>query len=231
MLGGLGPQAGGAYSQFLQPQSQGDLQSAFQQGVVDPSLQQFTQQVIPGIQQRFVDANASSSSALNQALSSSAENLQTSLGGQYLNFMQGQQGNTLNALGQLGGLTGQRTFEPMVQQQGGILGPLIAALGQLGGGMMLSSEEVKENIREYPKGLEILKELDVKMFDYIESVGGQKNRVGVIAEEVPEELQGSIHGVKAVDIYGLVGVLINSVKQLSDRLETLEAKRGRSVSK
>lgn len=118
----------------MQPQSQEDLQSAFQKGVVDPSLQQYNQQVVPGIQQRFVDANASSSSALNQALASSAENLQTSLGGQYLNFMQGQQQNQLNALGQLGGLAGQRTFEPMIQQQQGILGPLIQALGQLGGG-------------------------------------------------------------------------------------------------
>lgn len=134
----MGPQAGAAYSQFLQPQSQEDLQAAFQKGVVDPSMQQFNQQVIPGIQQRFVDANASSSSALNQALASSAENLQTSIGSQYLPFMQNQQSNQLNALSQLGGLAGQRTFEPMMQQQQGILGPLIQGLlGLTGSGMNL----------------------------------------------------------------------------------------------
>ncbi len=231
ILGGLGPQAGAAYSQFLQPQSQEDLQSAFQKGVVDPSLQQYQQQVLPAIQQRFVDAGAGSSSALNQALSSSAQDLQTSLAGQYLPFMQGQQQLQLGALGQLGGLAGQRTFEPVVGQQQGILGPLIQALSQLGAGYFMSSEEVKENIRPYEKGLDAIKDLEVKMYDYIEQLGGQKNRVGLIAEKVPEEFQGSMNGVKAVDVYGLVGLLINGMKELSDKIEQLEAKRGTRTSR
>lgn len=212
------------YSQFLGGGSQQDLQSAFQKGVVDPTMQTYQQQVIPGIQQNFADANASSSSALNQALAQSSKDLSTSLGGQYLNFMQGQQQNTLGALGQLGGLAGQHTFSPIVSQQGGILGPLIAALGQLGAGFAMSSETVKENIRMYDRGLDVIERLEVKQYDYKPEVGGGKNRVGVIAETLPVELTADIKGIKAVDVYGLVGTLINAVKELSARLEVLEGR-------
>ena len=128
----LGP--GGPYSQFLQPQDQQSMQAAFQKGVVDPSMQQFNQQVVPAIQQRFVDAEAGTSSALNQALAGSAENLQTSLASQYLPFMQGQQQNTLQALGQMGGLASQQTFQPYQQQ--GLMGPLIQGAAQLGAGYL-----------------------------------------------------------------------------------------------
>jgi hypothetical protein len=224
VFGSANPLAGNAFAQFLQPLDQESLQSAFQKGVVDPTMQTYNQQVIPGIQQRFVDANASSSSALNQALSQSAKDLSTSLGGQYLNFMQGQQQNTLGALGQLGGLAGQRTFSPIVSQQGGILGPLIAALGQIGAGYAMSSEAVKENIRDYDRGLDVIEQLEVKQYDYKPEVGGGKNRVGVIAEDLPAELTADIKGIKAADVYGLVGTLINAVKELSARLEAVEAR-------
>ncbi len=127
-LGGEG-QVGQAFGQFLQPQNYEDM---FQKSVIDPAMQAHQQQVIPGLQQRFVDVGAGSSSALNQALSQSATDLSTSLGSKYMDFFQGQQQNTLGALGQLGGLAGQRTFEP--QQQGGLLGPLIGALGSIFGG-------------------------------------------------------------------------------------------------
>jgi hypothetical protein len=223
IYGSANPLAGNAFAQFLQPLDQQSMQDAFQKGVVDPSMKTFNQQIVPAIQQRFVDANAGSSSALNQALSQSAQDLSTSLGGQYLNFMQGQQGNTLNALGQLGNLTGQRAFSPIVTQQAGVLGPLLGALGQLGAGFFMSSEKVKENIRDYHRGLDLIEALDVKQYDYIPSQGGSKDRVGIIAETLPEELTGQVNGIKAVDVYGLVGVLINSVKELSARLEQVEA--------
>lgn len=136
VLGGAAGQASGAYGQFLQPYSPEQYQDVFQKSVIDPSLQAYNQQVLPSIQQRFVDANAGSSSALNQALAQSAENLTTGLGAQYGNFFQNQQNRTLNALGQLGGLAGSRTFNPIVQQTPGILGPLIGAFGQGIGGLL-----------------------------------------------------------------------------------------------
>ena len=223
MLQGQGQAAGNAYSQFLQPYDPKQYEDVFNKAVVDPAMQQYNQKIVPGIQQRFVDANAGSSSALNQALGQSAADLGTMLGGHYMNFFNQQNANTLSALSGLGGLAGQQTFTPLVSQQQGLAGPLIQGAGQLGAApITASSEKVKENIRDYPKGLDVLKDLDVKIYDYIAEMGGGKDRVGVIAEKVPVEIQREIDGVKAVDLYGLIGLLINSVKELNERIVQLE---------
>lgn len=135
----LGPNAGAAqqaYGQFLQPYNPQQYEDVFQKSVVDPTMQTYERSVLPSIQQRFVDANAGSSSALNQALAQSAQDLGTSLGSQYLNFFNQQQANQLSALGGLGGLAGQRTFQPIVSQNQGILGSLLSGAGSLGGGFL-----------------------------------------------------------------------------------------------
>lgn len=221
----MGPMLQENYRQLLQPYDPQQYQDIFQKSVVDPTMQVYQQQVLPGIQQRFIDANASSSSALNQALGQSAADLGTMLGGQYMNFFNNQQANRLNALGMLGGLATQQTFTPLIHQKEGILGPLIQAGGNAASAaIMASSEKVKENIRDYTKGLDIVKNLEVKMYDYIESLGSGKNKVGLIAEKVPEEIQGEIEGIKAVDLYGLIGLLINSVKELNQQVEHIKEK-------
>lgn len=227
---------------------QGTDQEAFKTGVVDPMMQQYQQQVLPATQQRFVDANAGSSSALNQALASGANDLTTQMGQMYLPFMQNQQqvrlagaqgyagladpyinqynqanANKLSALSGINGIAGQQTFTPMISQQSGIMGPLIGTAGQIGAaGLKYSSEKVKENIRPYEKGLEVIKNLAVKIYDYKKELGGSKNRVGVIAEQVPTEISAEIDGIKAVDMYGLIGLLINSVKELNEKIEQLQ---------
>lgn len=227
---------------------QGYDQGAFQQGVVNPMMQNYRQNVLPAVQQRFVDANAGSSSALNQALASSANDLTTQLGSLYLPFRQQQQqamlagaqgglglygtslGGRTSALSGLGSLSGQSAFTPMIRNQEGILGPMIGAGGAIGAAAMMSSEKVKENIRDYSKGLDVVKGLDVKIYDYKEEAGGAKNKVGVIAEKVPEEISGVVNGVKAVDLYGLIGILINAVKELNQRVEDLEDTYGATYS-
>jgi hypothetical protein len=219
---GIGQQAGQAYNQFLQPFDSTKYEDVFNKAVVNPSMQQFEQRVIPSIQQSFVDANAGSSSALNQALGQSAQDLTTSLGSQYLNFFNQQQANQMGALANLGGLANQQQFSPLISQGGGILGPLLGAIGNLGAGFAMSSEKIKENIRPYGKGLAIIKNMDVKIYDYIKEMGGAKNKVGVIAEKVPNEIQAEIDGIKAVDLYGLIGLLINSVKELNEKVVHLE---------
>lgn len=96
-------------------------------------MMQFEQQVLPAIQQRFGDANAGSSSALNQALGQSAADLSTMLGGQMGQFRQGEKINQLQALNLLGNMSGQKLQDPIIQQKQGILGPLIGAGGQAAG--------------------------------------------------------------------------------------------------
>ena len=96
----------------------------------------YERSVLPGIQQRFGDANAGSSSALNQALGQSAADVSTMIGSQAGQFFQGQQGNQLNAMQILNQLLGQRSFDPIIQQRQGLLGPAIGAAGQAAGGYL-----------------------------------------------------------------------------------------------
>jgi len=220
---GMAQQAGDAYSQFLQPYSPEQYEDVFQKAVVDPTMMQYEQQVLPSIQQRFVDANAGSSSALNQALAQSATDLSTVLGSQYLDFYKQNQANQLAALSGLGGLAGQQTFQPLVSQSGGILGPLIQAGGTIGAAAMMSSKDVKENIEDFKKlGLKELLQFKVKKYDYKEEVGGQKDKIGFIAEELPEELTAMKDGILHVDLYAMMGVIVNAMQQLYEKVEQLE---------
>ena len=222
---GLGPDFLQSLGGFMQPQSQEQMDATFQKTFVDPAMQTYNQKTIPGIQQAFSDANAGSSSALNQALASSASDLSTNIGAQYGQFQQNQQQQQLQALSQFMPLLTGQTFSPLIQQHQGLVGPMMQAGGQLGAAaIMASSRDVKENIREYNKSMETLQELDVKQYDYIEDVGGQKDKVGLIAEEVPKELTATKDGILHVDLYGLIGLLINSVKELNEKIVQLEAK-------
>lgn len=106
------------------------VQDFFQNSLVQPTLQTYNEQVLPSIQQRFGDANAGSSSALNQALARSATDVSNSLSGQLSGLLlQGQQqgsSNQLNALSQILSLLGQRKFDPIIQgPQSGLLQDLL----------------------------------------------------------------------------------------------------------
>ena len=125
----------GAYSEFLQPYNQEGFQDLFQKSFIDPAQKNLQQQVIPGIKESFLGLDESGSGSLNRALAQSATDVSTGLGQQYMNFFNQQQQNKLGAMGQMGGLAGINTFQPHIEQQQGILGPIIAALGQVGGGL------------------------------------------------------------------------------------------------
>ena len=125
-------QAMGGLGQMGQPMGPEQFGEMFQKSYVDPMQQILQRQIIPAIKEQFL-GEESGSSALNQALAQSATDLTTALGSQYMGQYGQEQNRILQALGALGGLSGQRTFEPMIQQNQGILGPLIGSLGQLGG--------------------------------------------------------------------------------------------------
>lgn len=224
------PGAGNAYKQLLEGNGAG-FEDQFQQGVVDPAMKTYSQDILPAIEQRFTDANAGSSSALNQALSKSSEDLTSMLGGQRIQYQQGQQQlqqqGQLGALGQIMQMLNARKFDPIVQgPQGGMLKDLIGAAGNIGAGFaMKSSIYIKDNIRDYPLGLETVRFMDAKRYDYTIDVPGRRtDRVGFIAEEMPKELQADADGVTGIDVYGLVATLLNAVKQLDARLNALEAR-------
>ena len=108
----------------------------FQKSFVQPAQQQLERNIIPTIKENFMGMDESGSGALNRALAQSASDVGTNLGSQYMNFFNQQAGQRLNALQQLGGMAGQKTFAPHLSQQQGLAGPLIQALGSiLGGGL------------------------------------------------------------------------------------------------
>ena len=225
ILSQVGDDATSLIGQLLQPQGEA-TQEVFQQTYVEPAMQALNQQIAPAIQQRFADANASSSSALNQALAQAASQMSTNIGSQYGQFLQGQQGMGLSALLPL--ITNQ-TFTPIIQQRQGLASPLIGAAGQIGAASMmpapLSTREAKENIRDYKKALAQIRDMSVKQYDYKKEFGGQKDRVGLIAEDLPEELTVKKDGLLHVDLYGLLGLAINGIKMLEARVAELEGEK------
>jgi hypothetical protein len=221
LLSGLGGQSQDAYGGLLK----GFSEEEFQKGVVDPTMKTFQQQILPAIDQRFNDANAGSSSALNQALTGSANDLSNILAGQRINLQQSMGQQQLGALGQIMGLLNSRQFDPIVQgPSGGLLKDLLGAGASLGSAAIMgSSASIKENIRSYDKGLDVVRRLKVKQYDYTVPTEGRKtDRVGLIAEDVPFELTGMLGEIKGVDIYGLVSLLVNAVKQLDEKVRELE---------
>ena len=109
-----------------------------------PYRQQFEQQTLPGIAERFAGANPMggglSSSGFGQALGGAGAQLQAQLAGLRGQHQQGasqQAMNQYNQLGQLG--LGTRSFENVFQPgSGGLLGGALSGLGSgLGMGMGL----------------------------------------------------------------------------------------------
>jgi len=217
LLGMLGPQAGNILSQFGQAP-----EDAFQKYYAEPAQQAFSEYTAPGIQQRFVDANAGASSALNQALSKGASDVATNIGSQYGQFQQQYGSQQLDAVRQILGLVTGQTFTPMVSQSQGLLGPLIQGAATLGGAYLGSSKKIKKNIRLYDKGINVLEDMKVNQYEYIEQLGGDKG-IGLIAEDLPEDLTKEINGILHVDLYALMGLMINSIKDLSEKVKTLES--------
>lgn len=129
LITGVGPQAQSAFPGLLQ----GYSEDTFQKGVIDPAMRTYQQQVLPALEQRYGDMNAGSSSALNQALVQSSQDLSNVLAGQRIGYQQMTGQQQLGALQQILGLLGQRSFDPIVQgPQGGLLKDLVGVAGQLG---------------------------------------------------------------------------------------------------
>jgi hypothetical protein len=96
----------------------------------------------------------------------------------------------------------------------------------------------KENVRDIPNALEKVETIGGKLFDwtsqYIESMGGEhsyfmhKSDAGVIAQDVekalPELVRTREDGSLAVDYPKLVALAFAAIKELSEKVKTLEAK-------
>jgi|TARA_E500000318_G_scaffold117_1_gene166 hypothetical protein len=103
-----------------------------------------------------------------------------------------------------------------------------------------SDESLKENVVNIPNPLEAIKKLNGVTFDWkpewLDKQGGEdgyfvrKRDVGVIAQDVekvlPEAVAKRSNGIKAVKYDRLTCLLIEAVKKLQDKVDTLSAKKG-----
>lgn len=114
-------------------------QQYFQQGVADPAIKQYEQQILPAIQSRHYNPSSVNSSSLDQALRTSGEELSTGLSGLRANFLQqGQQShanNQYNAIAQALGLSQAKAnqTQPILQEaQSGWLQDIFKLIAQNG---------------------------------------------------------------------------------------------------
>ena len=242
-MGKMGPQFQNALMELFNPPAAGmgeGFEDQFQQGVVAPAMQMYQQDILPQLEQRYADVGGGSSSALNQALVKSSEDLTNILAGQRMGYQGQQQQYGLqqqgmrqqaqqSALQQVMNMMGQRAYQPIVQgPTEGLIKPLIGGAAQGGSAaimssVMASSRMVKENVRDYDKSLEVLDSMKVRQYDYtIQVPGEQKDRVGLIAEELPCEITAVQDGVLSVDLYGLVSILVNCVKDLNANIKQMQ---------
>jgi hypothetical protein len=94
-----------------------------------------------------------------------------------------------------------------------------------------SDERLKENFENIPNSLDILKQINGYSFDWIPMEGIHENEghdIGVKAQEIeavlPEIVTTRENGYKAVKYDKLVALLIETNKELLNRIEALEAK-------
>lgn len=137
LMSGQG-QFGDLFGQFNPQQAT----NAFQQGVANPALRNFNQNIVPGIQERFADQGYSS--ALTNSLASAGRDLQESLNNQlspfiYQAMMQNQQ-NRLQGINQ--GL-GTQNYTPYIQQGSpgafnGLMEGVSGGLGQAGASNLMN---------------------------------------------------------------------------------------------
>ena len=88
----------------------------------------------------------------------------------------------------------------------------------------LSDRSQKTNIRPIENAIDITKQLDGVRFDWIDN---NKPSLGLIAQEVEQvlpELVEEVSDHKTVNYNGLVGLLIEAIKEQQVRIEELERK-------
>lgn len=126
-------QAGGFYQNALQGTSPEEQEQLFQQSYVAPAMKQFQETLVPQLQQRFLGADTSESSALNQALASAASDLTQGLASQKAQFGQQQFQNQMAAAQGLTGVGQANVQQPYVTPYQSTIDKILEAAGQVGG--------------------------------------------------------------------------------------------------
>lgn len=118
------------------------------------------------------------------------------------------------------GSVGIGTDTPSVALE--INGALLAS-----GTITSSDRRLKQEIQPLENSLDKIRQIDAYSYTWKDKTRGEGVQFGVIAQELEEVYPDVVHtfedGYKAVNYQALVAPLIEAVKELSDRVETLEA--------
>jgi len=125
----------------------------------------------------------------------------------------GSENSMSNLFGNLGGLAG------------GIGGLASGAGGLLSGGLgalaFLSDKRLKENIRKIDRALEKLGKIEGKTFIFKET---KEKSAGLIAQDVesilPEAIGENV-GYKYINYSGIIGLIVNAIKELNDKVNQI----------
>jgi hypothetical protein len=88
----------------------------------------------------------------------------------------------------------------------------------------ISDKTLKENIVDYTDGLEIIKSLEPKQFNFI---GNDRTQYGFVAQDITDDklvTEGADGHPWAVDYNGIISALTLAVKELSAEVDALKAK-------
>jgi hypothetical protein len=93
--------------------------------------------------------------------------------------------------------------------------------------LVTSDERLKTDIADFSGGIELMRKIDTKVYKYVDS---DTPNIGILAQDLLKDdtLKHSVHesesGFLKVDYTNLIGVLLDSVKQLIRRVDELSEK-------
>jgi hypothetical protein len=92
----------------------------------------------------------------------------------------------------------------------------------------VSDQRLKKNIEPLAYGLAQINEIEPVRFDYLEDASNDSKRIGFIAQQlqpiVPEAVWGSEETHFRASATELIPILVNAIKELSAKVEALEAR-------
>lgn len=123
----LTPEQQALFSKMMGDFDPSSLEQMFQTSVADPARQQFQQQTIPGIQERFISGGGARSGAMNRAAVGAGSQLESGLSGQLAQLLANAEQAQLGRQTQLATTPTMETYQ---QQSSNPLGSLLAPIAQ-----------------------------------------------------------------------------------------------------
>ena len=116
------------------------------------------------------------------------------------------------------------------QSKGSMMGSAFSAIGSIGGALLMSDRETKENIKSIEDALTTLRQLKPVTYNYKEewSSSYEREHNGFIAQDYMEVLPDATYYDEenekfCIDTGELIGLLVRAVQQLETKVTRLEA--------